>query len=1070
MQRPETGFITKILAPRSRAELVTRPRLLSSLDESRDIEVTAIVAPAGYGKTTLLLQNLAHCGLPYCWLTLDSYDTDPGRLLQYLILAFDQHLPGLAEALLPVLMAEEDGPRRLRECLARLVTAVHLQASEPFLLILDDIHVLDGSAASHEVLEPLLQHLPRSCRLLMAGRGLPELPGLHRLRACGQMERLDTTDLEFTEAEAHELIALLSGGCAPPEQEGALVAQLEGWAAGLAMMARSARRQRTPASDPARGLFGYLCAEAYDELPDARRRLLLLASVPRQITSQILRGLAGCDELGDREDDELEALQAGDLFIQRIDGPQPAYRFHQLYRDFLQDQLRRSDPAGYRVLHTRAAELLSVAGDWQEAVFHCSEARAWKQAAAILEDAAPMAGRRGQWRGLAAAIATLPADLQQERPALALLQARAWIKLGDVVRAGTALDCVGPALEREGPSLLLAHWLLLRGTMLRFSGNLEQAAECLRRSVLMLIEVDAPVSLVAEARRQLGTCAGMIGNFGDAQRELEASLAVFETAHDVASAAAVHDALGICLNRTGRPSDALVHYQQASQTWRALDNLSGLAASLVNAGTLYYEQGDQEQARDLLTQALGAARGSVNQRYEVYALLGLGDVALAGDAESEAITQYETALDRAAALGESFPLTYAACGLAENYRRRSELEKGESTLKNRLAELGHEGNRLERALCRLQLGLIARERHEYQDAVFSLTEAAGLFAHQQARRDEARTCFMLAATHFEQRRRRLVSPPLERVAEIVDELGSEQCILREARSAPMMIQYAAAHRMGNGLYSRLVHRLLERPAMADPQTEAPRLPRVVVRALGPMEVAIGDRRVSDLEWRSAASKELFLYMLNSGEQRKDEIASAVWPELEPESTNSQFHSNVYRVRQALFPESIVRTNGHYLLNPEATFDYDVANFERLLAEAEAYPRGSEQRAASLRDALRLYRGPFAEEFYSEWAAVVRDRLEDGYLRATASLAGYHAGRGEYEASVELCQRILSVDRYHEGATLELMRARAGMGDVPEALRVYRRYADLLRDEGIGEPPAVLTRLQRSLAADLGAAV
>jgi ATP/maltotriose-dependent transcriptional regulator MalT/DNA-binding SARP family transcriptional activator len=1070
-ESPELGFITKILAPRSRSGLIERPRLLTTLDESADAEATAILAPAGYGKTTLLLQYLARRGSPVCWLTLDAYDAEPAHLLRYLILTLDQHLTGLARALLPAMSAGDDSVRGLRESLSHLVTTVHLRAPEPFLLVLDDIHVLDGSAAAREILEPLLKHLPRACRLLIAGRKLPDLPVIHRLRAGGQLELVDRVDLTFTAEEAHQLLLRRCDGSLTSEDEAVLFQQSEGWAAGLVMLAQRARRQRGAAPSPARELFGYLCGEAFEELPDDRKQLLLLASVPRRVTGELLHGLS--ESAADELDEGLELLQREELFIQRIDGPQPAYRFHQLYRDFLQDRLRRSGLSPYRTLHSRAAGLLSAAGEWQEAVYHCAEAEDWEQAAAILEHAVPAVTRTGQWHGLATAMDLLPDCVRDERPQLALLRAQAWIRLGDLPRASALLDRVGPRLTQSGASLHAARWRLLHGATLRGSGKLSDAEQQFSLAVRILLEIDAPASIVADARRQLGTCAGMLGDFERARAELEASLLVFDGAHDRVSAASVHDALGICLNRLGQPEAALAQYRAACRTWRELGNLSGLALSLVNASTLHHEQGDHHHARSLLTEALRAARDAGNQRLEIYALLGLGDVALAVGDDGAARERFAIALERSTALGESFALTYACCGSAESRRRLGALEQGEAELQSRLAELGHSGTRMERALCRLHLGLIERDRRDYPAAVCSLSEAAGMFAHQHARREEARASFLLASVQFDQRRRRPAIALLERVAEIVENLGSEQCILAEASSAPLLIQYAAAHRAGNGLYSRLVHRLMERPSE---ETECSatgagaRYPRIVVRALAPLEVTVGDRRVSDLEWRSAASRELFLYLLTTGEHRKEEIATALWPELAPDRLNSQFHSTIYRVRQALFAESLLRKNGRYAVNPAVRVEYDVLDFERLLAEAETFARGSDQRAACIRDALRLYDGAFADEIWSDWARVVRDRLEDRYLQATASLAAYHAGRGEYEASITLCKRILFIDPQHEGATFELMRARVATGDAPEALRIYRRYSELLRDEGIGDPPAALTRLSHRLSAVLGAAV
>lgn len=1063
---PDLGFITKVFPPRRRRDLIDRPRLLEALRSGAEADVTGVVAPPGYGKTTLLQQYIALSDAAPCWLTLDSFDGESERLLQYLILAFDRRIPGLAGALLPSLSASDGAPQRIEESLARLVTTIHLQGEGPFLLVIDEIHLLDGSASARAVLAPFLQHLPQNCRVLLSGRKLPDLPVLHRLRARRQLELIGVEDLTFRHEEALALVELLAGGKRTAAEAEAMLLQTEGWAAGLAAIAQTGQKVAAHTPDSAGGLFGYLCAEAYDALPEDRQELLLVASVPRHLSAELLDGL-----IGDGAGDKIEDLEAEALFLQPIDGPRPTYRFHQLYRDFLQQRLKRTARERYHLLHAQTATLLADAGEWQEAIYHCIEAVDWNQAASIIEQAAPAAGRLGHWRGLLDAISSLPESTVAEQPSLLLLEAQAASRIGDVIRATRILDRLMPGLVDYGPSLHLAQALLLRGFTLRLSGRLQEAREQLTRSATMLQQFDAPSSLIAEVYRQLGSCSTLLGEDDLAQEELQRSLSVFEALGDLANQARVHDALGWPLNKTGRTGAAMRHVELAGKLWRELDNYSELAGNLVNLGTIYLEQGDQERAQSSFVDALAAARSSANQRAEAYALLGLGDVALAREDPGLAARNFGEALDRAATLGESFSLTYACCGLAESRRQLGEAVEAETLLTDKLAELGPEGNRLERARCLYFLGLAQRDDRNAEAAICSLTEAAGQFANQHARREEARACFALASLQFELRHRRPAMQLLERVAEILRELGSEQCIAAEAQRAPLMLQYAAAKRVASGLYERMVERLLDQPAQSVAWSLPHHYPRVTVQAFGPVEVNVGMRQVTDLEWRSPSSKELFLYFLcHREEQRKEEIVATMWPDLELKHCNSQFHSNLHRLRQAVYVECLIHSNGRYGLNPSGSFDFDVATFQQLLAEGESYPRGSEQRASCFREALKLYRGPFAEEFYSEWTYTVRDQLMNRFLGASASLAGHYAGRGEYQTSIELCRGILAVDQYHEGATLELMSSLAAQGDLSEALRVYRVYAQLLHDDGIGQPPVAHRRLFQRLAGELTAAV
>jgi two-component SAPR family response regulator len=197
-------------------------------------------------------------------------------------------------------------------------------------------------------------------------------------------------------------------------------------------------------------------------------------------------------------------------------------------------------------------------------------------------------------------------------------------------------------------------------------------------------------------------------------------------------------------------------------------------------------------------------------------------------------------------------------------------------------------------------------------------------------------------------------------------------------------------------------------------------------------VTVDGREVSDERWASVRAKELFfLFLANRDGLRKEEAVEHLYPELSPEKCNSAFHSNVYRIRRALYQGSVVKRQGTYVLNPEGEFEWDVEQFEAALRQAAAFPAGSAERAERYRVALQLYRGPFAESFYSEWAEALRRRIEDHSQEALSTLGGYYAGREEYESAAACMEELLVRDRFNEEAayTLAIYRVKAGQAAV-----------------------------------------
>jgi DNA-binding SARP family transcriptional activator len=156
-----------------------------------------------------------------------------------------------------------------------------------------------------------------------------------------------------------------------------------------------------------------------------------------------------------------------------------------------------------------------------------------------------------------------------------------------------------------------------------------------------------------------------------------------------------------------------------------------------------------------------------------------------------------------------------------------------------------------------------------------------------------------------------------------------------------------------------------------------------------------------------------------------------------------------------------------VLNPEGTFEWDVQQFESTLERASKAPAGSEERAALYHRALELYRGPFAEAFYSEWADTIRRRLEDHSHQALSVLGGYYAGRGDFEAAAECMERLLHLDHFNEEAAFQLARYRAQGGQPASALAAIDQYSRTYEEE-MGAPlPRRFHQLRSQIAAGAG---
>ncbi len=233
----------KLTIPPQRRPLVARSRLFAHLDEARQCKAALVLAPAGSGKTTLVAQWAAQCGLPVAWLSLDKSDDDPARFLTYTLGALQSVAPGLGVNLIASLQAPLALP--LPAVLTNLVNAL-AGIAHPSVLVWDDYHVLSNPHI-HEAAVFILQHLPAKLHLVVASRADPPWP-LARLRACQDITELRVRELRFTALEAGRFFNQAMGLSLTEAAAEALTERTEGWIAGLQMAALSLQGGMEPGS------------------------------------------------------------------------------------------------------------------------------------------------------------------------------------------------------------------------------------------------------------------------------------------------------------------------------------------------------------------------------------------------------------------------------------------------------------------------------------------------------------------------------------------------------------------------------------------------------------------------------------------------------------------------------------------------------------------------------------------------------------------------------------------------------------------------------------------------------
>ena len=383
-----------------------------------------MVAPPGYGKSSLLVQWATEYSAPVAWLTADETDNDPVVLLTDLAAAVDRCVP--LDAGLFIAIASDTVSHRT---IVGRVLAAMSRPPEPVRIAIDDIHRIT-SRACLDILAELVEHLPEGSQVALAGRVRMRLP-FARWRAGALLLEIGPTELAIDEGEAIGLGREL-GLRLPAETATRLARETEGWPALLALAILGVRttRERPDRLDAGTDhvIDDYLRAEVLERRSTAEIRFMTRTSILDQLPASL------CDVVADQQGstDVLRHLASSTLLIDDYGG---SYRYHTLLRDFLQRELAIREPQMLATLHRRAAAWYQANDAIEHAVDHAFAAEDSDLVATLVGNGFGQLHWSGHRATIRAWARRLGPDVLEAHPWLAVLAAWEEIAAGDV--AGT---------------------------------------------------------------------------------------------------------------------------------------------------------------------------------------------------------------------------------------------------------------------------------------------------------------------------------------------------------------------------------------------------------------------------------------------------------------------------------------------------------------------------------------------------------------------------------------------------------------------------------------------------------
>ncbi len=474
---------TKLHIPRPHPNGVPRFHLINKLEEelwqTKGVDfmrrLTLVAAPAGYGKTTLLCEWISHLAIPVAWITFDEADNDPGRFLQYLMVALHSTNPGIGETIQAIVLSPQFTITQpsISNVMTTLVNDI-AEVSQPFVLVFDDYHTLEDPVI-HQAVMFLLDHMPEKLSLVIATRADPPL-SLSRVRARRQLVEVRSDDLRFSEREADTFLRQVMHLGLKDTEIATLVEYTEGWIAGLQMAALALQEHTDTTgfiqdfSGRERFVIDYLFEEVLTRQPEYIQAFLIQTSILERMTGPLCDAVLGKQEewaaslpaspASSPESGQkiLEYLDRANLFLVPLDDERCYYRYHHLFSDLLRHRLHRSFSDHIPYLHSRAAEWFEMQGNASDAIDHWIAAKNYQKAANLIAQNGYKLIEQGNFHQLLTWLQQIPKDLIYSQPWLCIFYSWGLIFIGRISEGeayiSSAEKILPPVSETADPVFL----------------------------------------------------------------------------------------------------------------------------------------------------------------------------------------------------------------------------------------------------------------------------------------------------------------------------------------------------------------------------------------------------------------------------------------------------------------------------------------------------------------------------------------------------------------------------------------------------------------------------------------
>ncbi len=1026
-------------------------------------KIITIEAQAGQGKSMVAAQYLDHFDLLFAWYQVGSEDADPVLLLSALLENFQRRLPGFESLQLSKIVAQgEIGPLDLSRCINILLSDLDKFLADDFYLVFDDIHLIEEASLSKAIIDRLIDTAPPQLHFIFISRR-PLTLSAKTLRYSNETIYLDNDDLSLSREEMHQLFDQVLKVSLSEEEITALHIATAGWIMGIILAVhpvagKNMKRPALPRQLNAPQLLDYFRNEIFVQIPEQLQQPLLQLSFLDELSLELARKVTGCDDIGT----SLATMMQANFFVYPLDDDYQVFRFHHLFREFLQHRaVKTMSQTTIQQIHQTAAAYYLEQGALEKALACYATEKNYSQMEEMLKEDGFKLLARNRTFTLLTLLTAIPTDQLFQYGWLTLFCGLAYADYHPQ-KSLPILEAARKRFSSQGEKI---GELLALGQIIYFhfvvSGRYHIGSQLLPRTEKLLVKYQKTLPINARVMVTRHLAAGYC--FFNGQMEFAYSHAkkARELAihHDIRNGiASTRFICGYVHSLTGNPKEALQEIELFSPLIN--DPLVGMSNKLtlrilqLHFLTKYGDVINFDRQQNLLRKAVD--NHVVEQTVAAPYLYVWGCTCLI------TIGRYDRAhemLLQGSAIAESSRIPHmksqflqwqgylhAIHGIAD---KAIEAIEEAGTLR------AEAGGPFYETLYEIIAGASYSRLGKKEQALNRLNTALSMAEKLPSEYLVAATLFHRSWFFLMEKDNSAAKEDLRRGLQIMARKGYQSFWSWEPVFILELLKFANRSQIEPSFVDQLAR---QRLGVFFTEKDTP-VPLLSFSLLGPFTIAVQGKTVLKAADFTPAQRTLLSLLITSPGQKLDQetIQATLWPDSPPDKIRAKFDTLLVRTRKALATAIPVPVK-HFLVMKKgilslANCTIDMVQFEALAkaglrhAHAERYW----QAGNAFNRALILWKGPLeTDRFMASHTMEYTDRLITLLTRMTNTWAAHLAGADCPEEAIEILKKTIRYNQMSDRLIGQLYRLYLATGNPLKARETLINYRQTLREMGLDQ--------------------